>query len=108
MTTGNQMTKELVDAFRAGQLHLPEEPTEGLLSLENPYDWSQRSALGGRILWDHLLYNGHYYSYYGIAPVFLLFLPYNLLTGFYFPSHFAVLLFGVAGIVVPRACVAHV
>ena len=99
MTTGNQMTKELVDAFRAGQLHLIEEPTEGLLSLENPYDWSQRSALGGRILWDHLLYNGHYYSYYGIAPVLLLFLPYNLLTGFYFPSHFAVLLFGVAGIV---------
>ncbi len=98
LTTGNQMTKELVDAFRAGQLHLLDEVPESLLNMENPYDWGARSDAGISYKWDHLLYDGKYYSYYGIAPVLLLFLPYNLITGYYFPSNWAVCLFGVMGI----------
>lgn len=99
-TTGNQMTKELVDAFSNGSVSLLEKPSKELLALENPYDWSARYP-DSRInyLWDHLLYDGKYYSYYGIAPVVLLFLPYHLITGYYFPSAFAVLLFGAIGIV---------
>ncbi len=97
-TGGNQITKELVDAFRAGQVSLLETPPEELLALENPYDWSERLEAGVSYLWDHLLYEGKYYSYYGIAPVLLLFLPYNLLTGYYFPSDLAIFLFGAAGI----------
>ena len=99
MTTGNQITKELVDAFRAGQVHLLDPPSEELLALENPYDWSQRLAEPIPYKWDHLLYDGKYYSYYGIAPVLILFLPYNLITGYYFPTPEAVLLFGAVGIV---------
>ena len=99
LKSGNQITKELVDAFKAGQVHLLIEPTEELLALENPYDWSVRLAEKTPALWDHLLYDGKYYSYYGIAPVLLLFLPYNLLTGYYFPTPEAVLIFGVVGIV---------
>ena len=97
--SGNQITKEIVDAFRAGQTHLLIEPSEELLAMENPYDWSARSALGipGNV-WDHLLFDGKIYSYYGIAPVLLLFLPYNLLTGYYFPTAEAVFLFGAVGI----------
>ncbi len=98
-TWGNQITKELVDAFRAGQVHLLDEPSKELLAMENPYDWSARSALGVSAKWDHLLFGDKYYSYYGIAPVLLLFLPYNLLTGYYFPTAEAVLLFGVVGII---------
>ena len=96
--SGNQITKELVDAFCAGQVHLLQTPSEELLALENPYDWSQRSAAGVSYLWDHLLFDGKYYSYYGIAPVLLLFLPYHLITGAYFPTPEAVLLFGALGI----------
>ncbi|MBO5042679.1 MAG: hypothetical protein J6D87_06920 [Clostridia bacterium] len=96
--TGNQITQEIVDAFRAGQVHLLAEPSEELLAMENPYDWSARSALGVSAKWDHLLFDGKYYSYYGIAPVLLLFLPYNLLTGYYFPTAEAVFLFGAVGI----------
>ena len=96
---GNQITKELVDAFRLGQVHLTEEPPQALLELENPYDWSQRIQAGVDYRWDHLLYEGKYYSYYGIAPVLLLFLPYNLITGFYFPTAEAILLFGGLGII---------
>ncbi len=98
-TTGNQITKELVDAFCAGQVHLLQEPSQELLALENPYDWSLRRAEGVYALWDHLLFDGKYYSYYGIAPVLLLFLPFYKLTGFYFPTAEAVFLFGAIGII---------
>ena len=98
LTSGNQITQELVDAFASGQVSLLEEPSPELLGLDNPYDWSERSSESVNYLWDHLLYEGKYYSYYGIAPVLLLFLPYHLLTGFYFPTPEAVLLFGALGI----------
>lgn len=97
-TEGNQITQELVDAFESGQVSLLTEPTPELLAMENPYDWSAREKLGIDCLWDHVLYEGHYYSYYGIAPVVLLFLPYHLLTGYYFPTIWAVFLFGAGGI----------
>ncbi len=98
-TSGNQITQSIVDAFRAGQVELLKTPSEELLAMENPYDWSARREAGVYYLWDHCLYNGSYYSYYGIAPVLLLFLPYNLLTGYYFPTPQAVLLFSAVGIV---------
>ncbi len=95
---GNQITKELVDAFEAGQVHLLATPSEKLLAMENPYDWSARREAGVSYLWDHLLFDGKYYSYYGIAPVILLFLPFHLLTGTYFNTSAAVLIFGALGI----------
>ena len=52
-----------------------------LLEMENPYDPDQRTALGVHCHWDHAFYNGHYYMYFGIVPVLLLFLPYRALTG---------------------------
>ena len=98
-THGNQITQSIVDAFRAGQTYLTEEPPRELLELENPYDWSQREHLDVDYRWDNLLYEGKYYSYYGIAPVLLLYLPYNLLTGYYFPSAESIFLFGGLGII---------
>ncbi len=95
---GNQMTKELVDAFEKGQVHLTTEPSDKLLAMENPYDWEARKSEAGYYLWDHLLYEGKYYSYYGIAPVALLFLPYHMITGEYFNSAAAIFLFGALGI----------
>lgn len=97
-TSGNQITEELVDAFEAGQVSLLDEPSKELLELDNPYDWSERQNKKVSYKWDHLLFDGKYYSYYGIAPVILLFLPYHLATGFYFPTPEAVLLFGALGI----------
>ncbi|HAN21800.1 MAG: hypothetical protein A2Y15_08455 [Clostridiales bacterium GWF2_36_10] len=96
---GSQITKELVDAFENGQVVLLEEPPEALKNLENPYDWSQRKKAGLSYQWDHCYYDGHYYSYYGIAPVIVLFLPYHLITGFYFHTTWAVLIFSMIGII---------
>lgn len=95
---GNQLTQELVDAFENGQIHLNAEPSEELNALENPYDRNARESSGAYALWDHVYYNNHYYSYYGIAPVILFFLPYHKITGYYCPDSLAVLVFAVIGI----------
>ena len=97
--SGNQITQEIVDAFRAGQVSLLDEPSKELLAMENPYDWSARKALGVSAKWDHLLFEGKYYSYYGITPVLLLYLPYTAITGYYFPVAESILLFGGLGII---------
>lgn len=97
-TTGNQMTQELVDAFENGQVSLLAEPTEELNALENPYDKNARESSGAYALWDHVYYDNNYYSYYGIAPVVLFFLPYHKLTGYYCPDSLAVLVFALIGI----------
>lgn len=107
-TTGNQVTQQLVDAFIDGRTYLVEEPDEALKSFDNPYDRQHRESelrnawtndYSDNYVWDHVYYNGRFYSYYGIAPVVLLFLPYHLITGYYFPDSFAVLIFAVIGIV---------
>lgn len=95
---GDQITKELVDAFENGQVSLLEEPSEDLLTLDNPYEYIARSTEVGSFLWDHCLYNGKYYSYYGIGPVLAVFLPYHLITGCYFPTVWATLFFSLIGI----------
>ncbi|MDE5583512.1 MAG: hypothetical protein K2J08_07390 [Ruminococcus sp.] len=106
--SGNQLTQQLVDAFIDGRTYLVEEPDELLLNFDNPYDRQHREAeldykwtasYSNNSVWDHVYYNGKFYSYYGIAPVFLLFLPYHLITGYYFPDNFAVLIFALIGII---------
>ncbi len=98
-TGGDQITKELVDAFEKGNITLDREVEDELLALKNPYDWAERNSSGVKHAWDHVMYEGKYYSYYGIAPVVLLFLPFHIITGYYFSTVWAVFLFGAAGLV---------
>lgn len=56
----------LGSAFYAGQLHLPEKPTQALLALDNPYDYRNRENV--YYLWDAVLYQGKYYFYWGAVP----------------------------------------
>lgn len=95
--SGTQISKELVDAFMKGQVHLDLEVSEELLALQNPYEPSSR--YGVSYYWDHLFYNGKYYSYYGITPVFLLFLPFRLIFKKYLYDAYGILLFTVVGLV---------
>lgn len=97
--SGNQISEELVLAFEKKQVSLIQEPSEELLELEDPYDNSLRNSKGVPSAWDHVFYKGKYYSYYGIAPVILLFLPYHKITGFFFPTDIAVMIFAVIGII---------
>lgn len=67
------------DAFLKGQLNIDFYPSDEFLALENPYDTSQREGL--YYLWDRAYYEGEYFSYFGIAPILNVYLPYYLLTG---------------------------
>ena len=96
-TNGTQISKELVDAFMHGHVYLDAEPSEVLKNLPNPYDPNVRGGAGA--LWDHLYFDGKYYSYYGVTPVFLLFLPFRLITGQYLYDAYGVLLFSTIGLV---------
>lgn len=98
LESGNQVTQELVDAFASGSVSLLEEPSEHVKEFEQIYDRTQREVQDIEASWDHVYYQGKYYSYYGIAPVILLFLPYHLLTGYYFSTNVAILLFSLIGI----------
>ncbi len=97
--TGNQITKELVDAFESGQVELKDKPGSDLLGMENPYDWSARVEKGVNAKWDHVMFDGKYYSYYGVGPVILLYLPYHLITGHYLASLPGVVLFNLLALV---------
>jgi hypothetical protein len=55
------------EALLHGQLHLLEPPSRALLALKDPYDIANMRYWR----WDHLLYNGHLYHYWGIVPAFL-------------------------------------
>lgn len=97
LTYGDQITEELVTAFEKGHFYLDTEPTEELLAMENPYDDGTRFYDDIVFLWDHAFYEGKYYSYYGIAPL-LLFVPYHLITGYFFPTDVAVMIFSSVGV----------
>ena len=96
---GDQMTQELVEAFEHGSTHLLDAPKEELNNFAYPYDTDALGEADIPYNWDHVYYEQQYYSYYGIAPVVLVFLPYHLITGYYFPDSMAVLLFAVIGII---------
>ena len=64
------------EGFRRLQLHLPVEPPAVLLAQPNPYDPVNRAWW----MWDAVLWNGHYYIYWGPVPALVL-LAYKLLTG---------------------------
>lgn len=66
------------DAFQKGQLHIDVEPEQELLELANPYDPAQRQGI--YYLWDRALYNGKYYSYFGVTPILTVYYPFYLVT----------------------------
>ncbi|MDD4124136.1 MAG: hypothetical protein PHW77_00185 [Eubacteriales bacterium] len=72
------------DAFIKGQLNLdiPFE-ADSYENLENPYDYYLRREVLGSTgnLWDTAYYEGKVYSYFGVAPVVLVYYPLYLVTG---------------------------
>jgi hypothetical protein len=71
----------LFQAFKEGHLYLDDIPDPKLATLENPYDYWQRYDANVSYLWDTAYYNGHYYCYFGPAPVILVMFPVYWLTG---------------------------
>jgi hypothetical protein len=64
----------LTDAFLNGQLSFLEKPHPSFLELKDPYDPAFNLQSPYR-LQDASLYKGKWYAYFGVTPVFLLWLP---------------------------------
>lgn len=72
----------LAESFLEGHLYIDYDDIDPrLLAMDNPYDYEMREAQDISYHWDHAFYGGHYYMYFGVVPVFLVFLPYRLVTG---------------------------
>ncbi len=72
----------MAESILAGHLYLDREDIDPkLLAMENPYDPWAREEQGVDFCFDHAFYKGHYYMYFGVVPVFLLFLPFRAITG---------------------------
>ena len=84
------------DALLAGQLYLKVKPNPALLHLADPYDPKQ---YGPYHLIDLSFYRGRYYSYFGIAPVVALFVPWQIITGTHLTDEAGAALFTITGFV---------
>ncbi len=81
------------DAFLKGQLNIDVPVPDALLQLENPYDCSQRNGIS--YLWDRAMYDGKYYSYFGIGPILNWYFPFYLLTGLVISDVFVTIIYAV-------------
>lgn len=81
------------DSILHGRLDLDVDVDPALKTIENPYDREAREAAGINAAWDHSYYNGHYYMYFGVVPVLLLFAPYQAVVGHPLRTYHATQLF---------------
>lgn len=88
----------MAEAILDGHLYLDKSVDPRLEEMDNPYDPDARKALGVKAEWDHAYYDGHYYMYFGVVPVFLVFLPFRILTGASLTTYCATQIF-VAGFI---------
>ena len=80
--TGDQY-QQLFSSFSEGRLDINVDHVPAQFNgLSDPYDISERdhANLSGDF-WDRAYYNGKFYSYFGVAPVFTIYLPVFILTG---------------------------
>lgn len=68
-------------ALNNGRVYIDYPADPDLETLVNPYDLSERNATGVGYGWDLAYKDGHYYSYFGLAPVLTFYFPYYFLSG---------------------------
>ncbi len=71
------------DAWLKGQTALDVAVDPRVADFDNPYDLSEFYRAGVGWLFDHVIYNGKYYNYYGVAPLILVYAPVYALTGMF-------------------------
>ena len=96
--TRNNIYEKYIDALSQGQANLLDEPSQKLISLENPYDMTQRKEKKLEYIWDVALYNNKYYVYFGIFPM-LLSLSFKIITGKYLQLSYGIWIFNIITII---------
>lgn len=81
---GDQYAR-LADSLIHGHPWLDLPVPHELAQARNPYSLAMRAQLLSQgvtpIFWDHVIWGGKWYCYFGILPAVLLFIPYELITG---------------------------
>lgn len=76
---------KLAVSLKKGQFYLDDPVSDILKELDNPYDITlRRKAFKNTeetYLWDYAYYEGKYYVYFGVVPVFLAYLPASYIIG---------------------------
>lgn len=86
------------DAFQKKQVYLNIDADPALEELNNVYSRAERDASGIPYKWDTAYYNGHYYCYFGAAPVLTFYFPYYKLKGLLPTTSIASAFFGVLAV----------
>ncbi|MBR0535639.1 MAG: hypothetical protein IIX14_04600 [Clostridia bacterium] len=89
---------ELAQAIMQGKVYIDNDDIpQSLLDMENPYDNYARgytaNQTGDKYRWDVAFFNGHYYVYFGIVPLLLMYLPCRAILNAPFPSALGIILF---------------
>lgn len=92
----NNQYNYLANSLIEGHTYLDFKAPDFLKEMKNPYDKDERNRLAKQtnesFVWDFAYYKGKYYSYFGIVPALLFFVPYQLLTGQPLPTWVPVVL----------------
>lgn len=72
---------QLLDAFLKGQFNLDIPYDAKLAQLKNPWDRSARDTLGANVQYERSIHDGKYYVYFGLTPLFMVYMPVYALTG---------------------------
>jgi hypothetical protein len=83
----------MVDALIAGHLYLDVDVSPELLKSPRPYDPAERTLKGIPYQSDLAYHNGRYYSYFGVIPALILFLPFKFITGQHLSASSGVFIF---------------
>lgn len=91
---------ELAQAILDGKTYIDNDDVpQSLLEMENPYDntarYYKQIESGDTYRWDVALYDGHYYVYFGIVPLLLMYLPFRAILKAPFPSAIGIIIFAV-------------
>ncbi len=91
---------ELAQAILKGKTYIDNNDVpQSLIDLENPYDPVARAVAseesGDNYRWDVAYFNGHYYVYFGIVPLLIMYLPCRALFNAPFPSAFGIIGFAI-------------
>lgn len=103
-TPENQDMNLVVEALAVRQVYFLPQPSEELIQMDNPYDYTLRTMQGVPYLFDATYYDGKFYTYFGVGPVLVLMLPYYMLTGKYLHTYVANLIFMIILIYLLAIC----
>lgn len=102
--TGWNYYNFMTASLKKGKVSFLIEPSEKLKALDNPYDSAELNNKLSLEKFDYILdlsfYKDKYYLYFGITPILIVYLPFNILTKYFITDSLVVLAFSILSFLV--------